>query len=106
MQDPLELGAARRRFRRFVRRRGNGCWQWQGATSRKHSARYGEFWFNGRMHGAHRMAHLLFIGEIPPKREIHHVCANPLCVNPSHLQAVPQRKNGYLARRHRRGTLA
>jgi hypothetical protein len=57
----------------------SGCWIWQGAVSR----RYGQT-SRGR---AHRVIWEQLIGPIPPEHDLHHLCSNPLCVNPEHLEA-------------------
>lgn len=46
---------------------------------------------------AHRVSHMVFIGEIPEKYDVDHVnargCRSTLCVNPAHLEAVTHREN-------------
>lgn len=67
----------------------NGCWQWQ-ATLDRHG--YGTFYL-GRNLAAHRVAYALIVGDIPDGLHIDHLCRNRACVNPTHLEAVPQRVN-------------
>jgi hypothetical protein len=43
--------------------------------------------------GAHRLVYLLATGDIPHHFQIDHLCRNPLCCNPFHLEAVPARQN-------------
>lgn len=62
-----------------------GCWYWNGATA---NAGYGSFRFKGRNMGAHRAAYELFIGAIPKGLELDHLCREPACVNPAHLEPV------------------
>lgn len=65
----------------------SGCWLWIAALV---TAGYGQFGLDGRMQSAHRVAFGLFVGPIPADYEIDHLCRNRACVNPAHLEAVPQ----------------
>lgn len=67
----------------------DACWPWLGALS----AGYGSLRVYGRHFHAHRLAYVIFNGPIPPGLVIDHVCRNPACVNPTHLEAVPHREN-------------
>lgn len=42
---------------------------------------------------AHRIAYELIVGPIPAELEIDHLCRNPGCVNPAHLEPVTHREN-------------
>ena len=66
------------------------CWQWTDAT---HWSGYGVFWTGNRCVKAHRFAYEIFGGPIPEGLVIDHLCRNPGCVNPTHLQAVTQYEN-------------
>ncbi len=66
------------------------CWTWMGAKS---SFGHGVFNFGDRVGRAHRFSYGLRFGEIPPGRELDHLCRNPSCVNPAHLEPVTHRVN-------------
>jgi hypothetical protein len=55
----------------------------------------------GRTTPAYRVAHELAIGPIPEGMEVDHLCFNPGCCNPAHLEAVTpaENKRRSLARR-------
>ena len=81
----------RSELERFVSKLSfDGCWLWTGAVSRDG---YGQFAVNRRPVLAHRWAYQFWNGPIPTKHEIDHLCRNPQCVNPSHLEAVTHREN-------------
>ena len=61
------------------------CWIWQ---RKKTSAGYGSCWSEGRSRLAHRVFWEQRNGPIPKGHEVHHVCNNPSCVNPSHLAVL------------------
>lgn len=42
----------------------------------------------GRSRYAHRMAYEAFREPIPPGMQIDHLCRNPRCVNPDHMEVV------------------
>ena len=67
-----------------------GCWIWEGAFQ----GRYGVYNEPGeRTHSAHRYSYQLLIGPIPDGKQLDHLCRNPACVNPDHLQPVTAREN-------------
>jgi hypothetical protein len=77
----------------------DGCWLWpKGDTSG-----YGRVVIAKRTMGAHRLAAMAAQGkEIPSHMPVHHTCAEPLCVNPAHLQVITPAQNvaEMLERRH------
>lgn len=65
------------------------CWMWTAAKSNG----YGIVGVAGTSIGAHRMAYMLSIGPIPEGLELDHLCRNPGCVNPGHLEPVTRAEN-------------
>ncbi len=71
----------------------------------------GECWVRGKPYRygrfdgepSHRWAYKAMIGEIPDGLHIDHECNNPPCVNPYHLQPVPQGVNTVLSFMRGRG---
>lgn len=74
------------RFMQKIRYTAYGCWEW---TASRHQWGYGYFFFEGKVTVAHRASYQLFVGPIPEGCEIDHLCRNPCCANPNHLEAVP-----------------
>lgn len=71
------------RFNEKFRIDDSGCWLW---TAGKKGGGYGVFYFNGRLHGAHRVAlHLYRCEDLDTSKHAMHSCDNPGCVNPAHL---------------------
>lgn len=68
----------------------NGCWSWAAATD-KHG--YGQISINRSTQLAHRVSYGLFRGSIPEGLVLDHLCRNPICVNPEHLEPVAAREN-------------
>lgn len=68
----------------------DGCWEWLAAKNRWG---YGVFYGGERAEQAHRFAYRTLIGPIPEGLTIDHLCRNPGCVNPAHLEPVTQREN-------------
>jgi hypothetical protein len=71
----------------------NDCFKWTGAKRNCRGGIYGMIQDKGRKLAAHRVSYELFVGPIPEGFVIHHQCENTLCVNPSHLEAVPHGVN-------------
>lgn len=68
----------------------NGCWLWTGA--KMHG--YGRFNVGGgKIVGAHQFAYEQLIGPVPKGLELDHLCRNPSCVNPQHLEPVTHQTN-------------
>jgi len=68
----------------------DGCWEWRGPLQRG----YGMFYFGYQRRPAHRLSwEIANNREIPVDRVTDHLCRNTRCVNPSHLEPVPQKTN-------------
>ena len=72
-----------------------GCWNW---LLKRDKDGYG--WVkvtpqpgNQTTVPAHRYAYEQFVGPIPAGLHIDHLCRNPSCVNPEHLEPVTQAEN-------------
>jgi hypothetical protein len=69
-----------------------GCWPWIGGRNK---AGYG--WlcdpFTHKVEFTHRISYTRHIGPIPDGLTIDHLCRNPGCVNPAHLEAVTHVEN-------------
>lgn len=70
--------------------KSDGCWNWTRAIS---AAGYGVFWWLGKIRLTHRLSYEMAVGKIPDGLVLDHLCRNPKCCNPSHLEAVPQVTN-------------
>lgn len=62
------------------------CWRWTGRIDWK-----GYGWLSADP--AHRLTYEAAVGPIPAGLVIDHLCRNPWCVNPAHLEPVTQKEN-------------
>jgi hypothetical protein len=67
-----------------------GCWEWQRSKS---EYGYGRKPHRGRNVMAHRFFYELLVGPVPQGLELDHLCRNPACCNPRHLEPVTHREN-------------
>ena len=68
----------------------SGCWLWQRYIDPNG---YGRIYFDRRIEWAHRAFYLWCVGPIPEGLQLDHLCSNPPCVNPDHLEPVTQTEN-------------
>jgi hypothetical protein len=70
----------------------NGCWQWQATVN---NFGYGIIRpiGGGPRTPAHRVSYETFRGPIPVGLDIDHLCRNPGCINPEHLEPVTHQEN-------------
>src|ERR1041385_4955256 len=69
---------------------GDGCWEWTGA---KTGHGYGKILTFRSIQVAHRILYELLVGPVPEGMELDHLCRNPSCVRPDHLEPVTHRVN-------------
>lgn len=92
----MTLALAERFWVKVDRCGSDECWPWLAYRDRKG---YGRMLVGSRRDGsrtyklAHRIAYELLVGAVPDGLEIDHLCRNPGCVNPAHLEAVTHREN-------------
>lgn len=68
----------------------SGCWEWIGCRV----LGYGCFYVGkSKTMRAHRYSYILAYKNIPRGLSIDHLCRNPACVRPDHLEAVTNREN-------------
>lgn len=70
--------------------RTEGCWTWMANRTVRG---YGLFTYGGHTHSVHRLSYELLVGPIPDGLQIDHLCRNPPCVNPAHLEPVTFAEN-------------
>jgi hypothetical protein len=73
----------------------NGCIEYRWAKP----GRYGQLYISGesggpsRPIGAHRFYYEMINGPVDESLDIDHLCRNPRCINPEHLEAVTHSEN-------------
>lgn len=83
------------RIKESVRITEDGCWEWRKFTQYGYGKMQVGSHLDGsrRVVGAHRASYEAFVGPIPEGHHVDHLCRNPSCVNPDHLEAVTPRVN-------------
>ena len=67
----------------------SGCWEYRNQPK----AVYPHFKWNGVGTTVARIAYMECVGPIPSGLTVDHLCKNPRCVNPRHLEVVTQTVN-------------
>jgi hypothetical protein len=92
MKSPFD-----RFMEKFKVNQKTGCWIWTGTHSGAGYATLFLYKIKGTNKSirvyAHRLSYTIFVGDIPPDKEIDHLCRVRNCVNPTHLQLVSHREN-------------
>lgn len=70
-----------------------GCWI--RFPSDKYG-RYGSIWFKNKRHRIHRLMYESVSGRLPQKIELHHLCLNRFCYNPTHLLPVTSKQHAVI----------
>jgi hypothetical protein len=68
------------------------CWPWLASVQVARGG-YGQFRVRPRTLRAHVIAYTLLVGPVPEGMVLDHLCRNPPCVNPAHLEPVTQGTN-------------
>jgi hypothetical protein len=71
-------------------RNPSGCWWWEGSKS---NGGYGAIRHEGSSYPAHRFVYEQLVGPIPEGLHLDHLCRNPACVNPDHMEPVTRSEN-------------
>ena len=85
------IGLSLKKLERFIskikRDSASGCWIWTGSFDRKG---YGKFWVSTAYANAiaHRLCYRLCSDVDIEGKHLHHICENPKCVNPYHLEPL------------------
>ena len=86
-------------FDRFIEKailKPSGCIEWTGGLNGVGYGQFSDPRTSNRSEGkvyAHRWSYEYFVGPIPDGLHLDHLCRNPKCVNPSHLEPVTPRVN-------------
>lgn len=84
----------KRLFDKSMPEPNTGCIIWIGCIF---NGGYGRMWVRDKQIMAHRISYFIDKGDIPEDFVIDHLCNNPSCINPVHLEAKTQRENGLRA---------
>lgn len=87
---PMTDEQAERFWSRIEVNQPSGCWEWTAGTF---TGGYGQFRIGDRTWQAHRIAYSTLIHPIPEGMVTDHLCRNPRCCNPDHLQIVTNTEN-------------
>lgn len=88
---PMNIARTTRPEDNYIVSPHTGCWEWQGYCNPRG---YGTVEQRGiRRTPAHRYMYEQRYGPVDSRLDIDHLCRNPSCVNPDHLEAVTHAEN-------------
>ena len=82
--------APERFWQKVVKGSDDDCWEWQAC---KNQDGYGLFFGYKGAISAHRFSYELHVDEVGQGLHVDHLCFNPGCVNPAHLEVVTPEEN-------------
>jgi hypothetical protein len=71
----------------------DGCWLWPGHLTTFGYGQVSDPKDRTKLTYAHRRSYEMLVGPIPVGMHIDHLCRNPSCINPKHLEPVTPRIN-------------
>lgn len=77
------------RILRRIKKLPDGCWEWTGSLSYG----YGILTYKRKRMRVHICTFNHFVGPVPVRSELDHLCKNKRCCNPDHLEPVSHRVN-------------
>lgn len=89
------LESIRRRVAKYHEVDANGCWIWTRSLTNTGYGRLQVTEPDGRSTAwvAHKAAYYALVGPVPESLHLDHLCREPKCVNPAHLEPVTCREN-------------
>jgi HNH endonuclease len=66
------------------------CLDWKASVN---GSGYPQLYVTGGTALAHRVAYLIYVGPIADGMNVHHRCERITCVNPHHLELIPESKH-------------
>lgn len=98
--DATDAAIVRQKILLRAKYADSGCLLWDKASSHG----YGQLRHRNKLRDVHVWAFLVWNGTIPENHHVDHTCCTPLCVEPTHLEAVTQRENNIrMSQRGRNG---
>lgn len=83
------VGDPIKRLMSRVTKSKDSCWVWNGALVRG----YGVINVDGKTEYVHRVVYEAEVGKLVKGITLDHICRNPRCVNPAHLEPVSRSEN-------------